>query len=228
MRLRLLLLFVLAAAIRTPAQTSPPERDFQIWTDTYLTIPVIMKQDGKTGKLSLVLTGTFRIGRNVSGPVDERIAVGLEFRANRFVTFTPSYLYRAGQPYAGRREFESRLRFDVGLEKKFGSFTIKDRNRIEHRFRNFRPDSTRYRNKFQLAVPVRRSGKEKFEWFVADEPYIEFQSRSWTRNEFSAGIIKKYSGNFSAEYFYMLQNNRGASFKYVHAVGITLKFKIDR
>lgn len=228
MRLRFYLLFCLAATIPTFAQTTPPERDFQIWNDTYLTVPISKKQDGKTDKLSLVLTGTLRIGRNVSSPVDERIAVGIEFRANRYLTFTPSYLHRADQPYAGRREFESRLRFDVGLEKKFGSFTIKDRNRIEHRFRNFRSDSTRYRNKFQLMIPFRRSGKQLFEWFVGDEPYYEFQSRAWTRNEFSAGIIKKYSKIFTAEYYYMLQNNRGASFKYVNAVGVTLKFKIDR
>ncbi len=228
MRLRIFFLSIISLTIPAIAQTSAPERDFQIWNDTYLTIPVLKKQDGKTSKLSVILTGTLRFGRNVTRPVDERVAVGLEFRANKYLTFMPSYLYRADQPFAGRHEYETRLRFDVGLEKKFDSFSIKDRNRIEHRFRNSRSDSTRYRNKFQVIIPFKRSGKEYFEWFVADEPFFEFQSKNWTRNEFSAGIIKKYSKTFSAEYFYMLQNNRGTSFKYVNAIGVTLKFKIDR
>lgn len=175
----------------------------------------------------MIFYGTLRFGRNLTHFVDERIGFGIELRANKYLTFTPSYIYRADQPFAGRKEYETRLRFDVGLEKKFKSFSIKDRNRIEQRFRNSRADSTRYRNKFQLIIPVKKDGKENFAPFVANEVYYEFQSKRLTRNEFSAGIAKKFNPHFTAEFFYLLQNNRGNILKYVNAIGVNLKFKID-
>lgn len=224
---RIAFLILAVFALSCAAQV-PPERDTQIWTDAYVTIPIIKKADKKTPKVSIVLVGTLRFGRNLSRPVDERIAAGLEFRVNRYLTLTPAYLYRADQPFAGRRESESRIRLDVGIERQFKAFSIKDRNRIEHRFRNSRSDSTRYRNKIQIAIPVKRNGKEIFAPFVADEPYFEFQLKKFTRNEFSAGISKKFSPTVSADFYYLLQNNRGFAFKYVNAFGIALKIKIDR
>lgn len=223
-----LIFFVFAMFALTCVAQTPPERDTQIWSDVNVTVPIIKKADKKTSRVSLVLSGTLRFGRNVSRQVDERISAGFEFRVNRYLTFTPAYLYRADQPYAGHREWESRIRLDVGLERQFKGFSIKDRNRIEHRFRNGRSDSTRYRNKILISVPVKRDGKELFAPFVADEPYLEFQSKKFTRNEFSAGISKKFTSAVSADFFYMLQNNRGNVLKYINAFGITLKIKIER
>lgn len=209
------------------SQTGPPERDFQSWNDLQISIPIKKSKDKKSERVSLVFYGTLRFGRNLSHLVDERIGIGVEFRLNKMFTFTPSYLYRADQPFEGRKEFENRLRFDVGIEKKYKNFSIKDRPRLEFRFRNSRSDSTRFRNKFQFSIPVKKENKEIFTPFVADEPFYEFQSKHWTRNEFSAGITKKFNKNVSADFYYLLQNNRGNSFKYVNALGISFKIKID-
>lgn len=221
--------FIIFLLFSTPifSQTTPPEKDVQIWNDTQISIPLIKSKDKKTDRVSLIFYGALRFGRNVTHLVDERIGVGFEFRVNKYLTLTPSYIYRADQPFEGRKEYENRIRFDVGLEKKFNNFTIKDRNRIEHRFRNSRSDSTRYRNKLQLTIPVKKDGKELFAPFIADEVFYEFQSKHFSRNEFSAGINKKFNPNFSAEFFYLLQNNRVNSFKYVNVFGVNLKIKID-
>jgi hypothetical protein len=209
------------------SQSSLPEKDFQLWNDTQISIPIIKSKDKTTERVSLVFYGTLRVGRNGRAFIDERIGVGFEYRFNKYLTFTPNVIYRAGQPVTGGKEYETRLRFDVGLEKKFKRVTLKDRNRIEQRFRNSRADSTRYRNKFQILFPIKKDNKEIFAPFIATEPFYEFQSKRWTRHELSFGISKKFSSHATAEFFYLLQNNRGNTLKYVNVAGVNLKFKID-
>jgi hypothetical protein len=231
---KLLFFFALVSlsAVNFFAQTSAPESDFQIWNDTQIAIPFVQtkdkKTDKKTDRVSLILYATFRTGENSKRFIDERFGAGFEFRVNKYLTLTPNVIYRAGQPVPRGREYETRLRFDVGLEKKFKSFSIKDRNRIEQRFRNSRSDSTRYRNKFTFTVPVMSGKEELFAPFVAVEPFYEFQSKHWTRNETTFGISKKFNKALTAEFFYLLQNNRGRALRYVNVAGINLKFKIDR
>ena len=116
---------------------------------------------------------------------------------NNHLTFSPSYLYRAGQPFAGRKEYEHRVRFDVTAENKWDKFSLKNRNRIEYRIRNSRSDSVRYRNKIDLQNShSQKTIKNFFHRFVADEPFYDFQAKYWTRNEFSAGISKDFKGKF--------------------------------
>lgn len=227
---KLLIIFALIcfSALNFFAQTPAPESDFQVWNDTQIAIPLVKSKDKKTERVSLIFYTTLRTGENSKRFIDERFGAGFEFRVNKYLTFTPNVIYRAGQPVTGGREYETRLRFDVGLEKKFNSFGIKNRSRIEQRFRNSRADTTRFRNKFTLTVPVNRNGKEIFAPFVATEPFYEFQSKHWTRNEFSVGISKKFNSSFTAEFFYLLQNNRGRTLRYVNVAGVNLKFKIDR
>lgn len=214
---------------RSFAQT-PPERDFQSWNDVQISFPLIKTKDKNNKeieKLSFFVGGTLRLGRNVLRPVDERVSAGLDVYLNKYVSLTPSYLYRAGQPFAGRKEYEHRLRFDVNLEKKWSSFALRDRNRVEYRIRNSRSDSVRYRNRIQLRIPVKQEGKEIFTSFVGTEPFYDFQAEQWTRNEFSAGINRKFSSYASGDFFYMLQSNRGNAFKTVNIIGVSLKFKVD-
>lgn len=209
------------------SQTALPEKDFQVWNETQVFVPLKKSKDKKTEQVSLIFYGLLRGAKYRNGLFDERIGVGFEFKIKPYLTLTPSYIYRAGQPLAGKKEYESRLRFDVQFEKKFRHFSLKDRSRVEHRFRNSKADSTRYRNKFQFTVPVKKGDKEIFAPFVATEPFYEFQSKHWTRNELSFGIGKKFNSNVSAEFFYLLQNNRGNTLKYVNVAGVNLKFKID-
>ena len=226
----LLFIFFLISNIFIFPQTTPPEDDFQFWNETTVSFPVIRKkisENKNVEKLAFFLNGNLRVGRNISRPVDERIGFGFDFFANEYLTFTPSYIYRAGQPYKGLKEYEHRVRFDLTLGKKWSSFSLRDRNRFEYRIRNARADSVRYRNKIQLSIPVKKENKEMFAPFVATEPFYDFRERKWTRNEFSVGIGKKFTNNFSADFFYLLQKNRSNILKTINAFGVNFKIKID-
>lgn len=220
---------LLCFTINSFSQTAP-EKDVQLWFDTQISFPLIKKRDKNNKeieKASFFITGVLRGGRNISHFVDERIGAGFDINVNNYVSISPSYLYRAGQPFAGRKEYEHRLRFDASFEKKWSSFSIKDRNRVEYRIRHSRSDSVRYRNKIQLKIPVRKNDQEIFAPFVAIEPFYDFGEKAWNRNEFSAGISKKFTSKASADFFYMLQSNRGNAFKRVNIIGVSLKFKVD-
>lgn len=227
----LVFVFFIFSVVPVFSQTSAPESDFQVWNESTVTVPLIKTKDsnGKdVEKLDVFFNGVIRFGNNVQNASDRRLGFGFNYKINKYLTFTPAYLYVAAQPAKnGRIDYESRLRFSLTAEKKFSKFTIRDRNMIEHRIRNSRSDSTRYRNRFQFLYPVKKDGKELFTPYVYDEVYYDFTEKEFTRNDISAGITKKFNDNFSADFFYLFRNSKGSTLKYVNAVGVNLKFKID-
>lgn len=225
-----LFVFFLLSNVLIKSQTTPPEDDIQFWSDASVSTPIYKTKNSKgenVEKIGFFFNGSLRVGRNVSRPVDERMGFGFDFFINKYLTFTPSYFYRAAQPYKGREEFEHRARLDFSVGKKWSSFSLRDRNRIEYRIRNSRSDAARYRNKIQLTVPVKKDNKEIFAPFAATEPFYDFREKKWMRNEFSVGIGKKFTDNFSTDFFYLLQNNRGNVLKTINAFGVNFKIKID-
>lgn len=216
------IVFLFLLIINVSAQ-SAPEIDNQFWSETTVSFPIKNTND----KLSVFVAGTLRTGQNFRHFTDERIGAGFEYKINKNISYSSSYLYRAGQPFKNRKEYEHRIRFDLTFENKWKKFSVKDRNRIEYRIRHSKKDSIRYRNKFQFKVPIKKDGKEIFAPYVADEPYYEFSVKQFTRNEFQVGISKKFNKDFSADFYYMLQNTKGNSFKYVNIAGVNLKFTVD-
>ena len=211
------------------AQSTVPETDFQIWNETVFSLPVLRTKDAKgkaVERLSLLLVTSLRLGQNRLAPVDERIGGGFDLVLNKYFNFAPTYVYVASQPGRGRRDFEHRIRFELGFSKKFEHFSIKDRNRIEYRVRNSHEDSVRYRNKFTFSVPVKRNGKELFTPFIADEPYYDFTAKHWSRNDLSPGISKKLSDKLTADFFYLWRHNRSGLPADIHAIGVNLKVKL--
>jgi hypothetical protein len=211
------------------AQTSESDSDFQVWNETKLVIPIKFDEDenGKrTDKVSFVLMGALRLGQNRLFPVERRVGLGLDIRLNNNFSLSPSYYYRNGEELRNRRDSEHRIRTDLTYERKWNSFSLKDRNRVEYRIRHSRGDSVRYRNKLTFKVPVRKDGKELFAPFAADEVFYDFRAGEWARNEFSVGISKKLSSTASADFFYVLRNNRSGTIRTINAVGVNLKFTI--
>ncbi|MBX7174365.1 MAG: DUF2490 domain-containing protein [Pyrinomonadaceae bacterium] len=207
-----------------------PKSDTQWWNDVTITKPLIKSKDSKGkefDRFSIFFNGTLRFGNHLKTAIDERVGFGFDIKVNHFLTLTPSYLYRSNKPNLSVREYESRFRFAATLEKKFAKFSIKDRNLIEYRMRNSHADSTRYRNKFTFTVPILKDKKELFAPFVADEPYYDFSIKHWSRNEFSAGITKKFTNNFTGDFYYLRQDNRSGTPKAVNAVGMSFKIKLD-
>lgn len=230
MRLILFNLILAFNFLQAYSQLTPPRNDSQFWNETQFIIPLKIDKDnhGKEfDRVALILTTTLRVGRNWQYLVDERIGFGFDFKVNKFLTLSPSYLYRADQPYIGKSERESRFRLAATLEKKFKYFSIKDKNLIEYRdrYRNV-ANSTRYRNKLIFSIPITKDKKEIFTPFISDEVYYDFSVKAWTRNEISAGITKKFNNFFSGDFFYLYQRNRGNTLKNINVAGINLKFRI--
>lgn len=226
-----LTLFLASLYVGTAVGQAAPDRtDFQVWTETTLVIPVIKETDAnqKTStKLSVFTFGTLRFGRNVSAAVDERIGAGFNWHIRKGVTYSSAYLYKFTEPVRGNRSYEHTIRFDLSLEKKWKNFSLKDRNRIEYRIRNNKPDSTRYRNKITAKFPVRRDGKEIFSPFIATEPFFDFTGSQFSSNEFSAGISKKWTKSFSTDIYYLNKVNRSGTPKYINAVGANFTVTLD-
>lgn len=213
------------------SQTAPTDdTDYQFWNETQLIFPLIKREDDSgepTEKLSLFLNGNLRVGRNIRHPVDERIGFGFDYKHNKYVSFTPSYLYIAQQPAAGMKQYESRLRFAVNLENSWEKFSVDDRNLVEYRFRNNSADSARYRNRLRFLYPVKKDIKELFVPFVANEIFYDFQESTFSRNEFSVGISRKLNPNVTTEFFYLLQINRSGSPKQLNVFGVNLRIKVN-
>jgi hypothetical protein len=230
MKFSFLILFfafsVSAAFSQTP---TPPDSDFQFWHETQLNFPLVTGKDSKgknVDRVSFFLSGALRVGRNYRRPVDERVGFGFDFRVNKFLTLTPAYLYRAGQPYLNRKEFESRFRMAATLGKSWTKFSVRNRNLLEYRLRNSRSDSVRYRNRTQLSVPVRKNDREIVAPFVSNEVFYEIRDNVWTRNELILGISRKLNANASADFFYLYQRNRDRILRNLNALGVNLKFTI--
>lgn len=231
MKKYIILLAILFATVTCHYSQEPDEGDIQFWNETKIYFKPITKKDGEGKKqkyISPFLMGTIRIGQDVRHFVSERIGVGFDVQLNKYFKLTPSYYYIAEQPTKNKKSIEHRLRIEITGEKKWEKFSISNRNRVEHRLRHGRDDSTRYRNKTKLAYQIKnKDGNEIITPFVADEPYYDFSKEEWSRNEFSVGFGKKFTKKTSADFFYMLQNNTGNTLKRVNIFGVNLKFSID-
>lgn len=227
-----LLLFIVYFCISPVfAQISETDStDNQLWHETQLNFSLIKNEDdsGKTiDKLSFFINGNVRVGRNIRHLIDERIGFGFDYKYNKYVSFTPSYLYITQQPTAGVKQYESRVRFAVNLEKGWNKFSLGDRNLVEYRSRNNRADSVRYRNRLRFLYPIKKNKKELFVPFATNEIFYDFQAKTFSRNEFSVGISRKLSPNVTTDLFYLLQTNKSGSPKQLNVFGVNLKIKFD-
>ncbi len=210
------------------AGQSGSDSDFQVWNETTFSIPFIRgtEKAKPVDRVSLLLLGTVRLGQNRLYPVDRRIGAGIDVRINKYFTFSPTYLYRYSEAVRDRGSFEHRIRFDLTAEKKFKHFSLRDRNRVEYRMQHSRSDFVRYRNKVSLRVPVKKDEKEIFAPFVANEFFYSSADKSWSSNEFSAGIGLKLRQNTSAEFFYVYRTNDTGSIRQIHGIGANFKIVI--
>ena len=215
MRLKLIAVFFLIFCCFTPlyAQTviDDQSEDTQFWNETQIIFPMRDRAD-------LMFFGVLRMGRDLARPVDERGGAGVAFKANRFLTIIPTWLYVAQQPTATSKNIEHRLVFNATFKFSLGKFAFTDRNLIERRLRNGRDDFAIYRNRLQIDRPA-NIGSFKFRVFVADEVWYDSLQNAWTRNRASAGIIKQFSPRFTAEFFYLRQNDGRARPGDAHVIG---------
>lgn len=211
---------VLVGGNLATAQTTPPQDDNQFWNEVQLIKALDKKND-------LIVIGVLRLGQDLNRPVDERIGAALAFKPNKYLTVAPTYLYVDQQPFPGRRISEHRLILNVTGKFNLGKFLFTDRNLIERRVRHDSRDFTVYRNRLQIDHPA-KIGNFSFKPFVADEVWYSTQTSNsrnlgWFRNRISAGIIKQFNQRFSAEFFYLRQQDGISRPGDVHAMGTLFK-----
>jgi hypothetical protein len=215
MRLKIIAVFFLILNSVTPSFAQnvidDDREDTQFWNETQIIVPMSDRAD-------LMFFGVLRMGRDLARPVDERGGVGVALKTGKFLTIIPTWLYVAQQPAAARKSIEHRLIFNATLKFSLGKFAFTDRNLIERRLRNGREDFTMYRNRLQIDHPA-SLGPFKFRVFVADEAWYDSLQNAWIRNRVCAGITKQFSRRFSADIFYLRQNDGRARPGDAHVIG---------
>lgn len=214
----LLLLVCGGSWTQAHAQTPRPRDDTQVWTDVQLAVPIHKQVD-------FVLTGTVRFGRDVSRPVDERIGFGFSYKAGKYLTLAPSYVYIRAQPFQGRNTSEDRLIFAATLRAPLGKFTLSDRNQFERRYRHAQGVSERYRNRLQIEHPF-KIGDTQLNWYIADEIQYDWAVDDWSRNRFTIGVSRKFNKYFTNDLYYLRQSD-GRSFPGdLNVIGTAFKFRL--
>jgi hypothetical protein len=210
-----LLLFVLSGV--TSAQIVD-QTDNQFWSDVQFAVPM-------TKDIDFNMLGTFRLGRDISRPVDERIGLGFTFRFGQHVIIAPNYQYIGTQPVRNRRGWESRLSLPVTLRFNLGKFRLSDRNLFERRIRNPGITSTRYRNRLQVEHPVGPK-KLNLSLYIADEVFYDWSINRWVRNRFTVGGSKVFNKHLTQDFYYLRQNDGVAVPGDLNVIGTTLRVKL--
>jgi len=206
------------------------DNDLQFWNENTIVVPAIKRtKDGKKSDfVNLLILQTNRIGGNGFQPIDERIGLGADVIVNKYLTLTPSYLYRASRVLPTIWIYENRVRFDATVGYSWKNFGIKNRNRIERRIINSLPDATRYRNRTTVRIPIKRNDKPRFDVFATMEPFYSVTTKTWPSYEFASGISAHLSEPITAEFFYMHRGEIQFLPQTVNAFGINLKIRIGK
>lgn len=198
------------------------ETDFQIWNDTQFIVPLTKKKDW-----NLVLWTFGRFGDNVSTTTDARFGGLITKRVNKYVTLGGGYLYRYSNPTFRQKRYESRYlglaTFTVPLDKKW---TVINRNLVQYEDRYSRPNATVLRNRAWVKREV-TVAKKKIEPFVSFETFYDFRLKDFARFRTQAGISHKFNNKFSADFYYVRQDETGNRTRPGTLNGIGTSFRVN-
>lgn len=221
---KLLLVIGLCFAFSANAfsQTETFDTDFQVWNDTQFIVPLTKKKDW-----NFVLWTFGRFGDNVSRATDARIGGLITKRINKYATVGGGYLYRYSNPTFRRSRYESRYlglaTFTAPLDKKW---TLVNRNLYQYESRYLRPNATVVRNRLWLKREV-TAAKKKIEPFVSFETFYDFQLERFARFRTQAGVSHKFNAKFSADFYYVRQDETGNGTRPGTLNGIGTSFRVN-
>ncbi len=193
--------------------------DSEFWTAIQVAVPLGDKTD-------LILSGSFRVGRDFSHPVYENVGGTILFRLGRHFTVAPFYQFVATQYYPGVHTFESRLAVSGTASFPWKRIVLSDTQVFEERFREL-GNSSRYRNRVQVEWPFTFRGAE-CRLFAADEVFYDWRLDAWNRNRLYLGGGRRFSPRWGLDLFFLKQNSRFSAPRDINAVGVTLRIKVDR
>lgn len=220
-------LFFSAAGSFAQNSASPPpfERDFQIWNDTQIIVPLDKKKDW-----NFTLWTFGRVGNDVKTVTDTRIGGLVSKKANKYATIGGGILYRYSNPTFRRKQYETRylgfVNLTVPLSKKF---VLLNRNLVQYENRYSRPNSTVIRNRFWVKREI-IVAKKKIEPFASFEQFYDLRANAFVRNRIQTGVTRKFNSTFSADFFYVRQNEGGKGTRpgSLNGIGTSFRFNISR
>ena len=208
-------------ALSGVAQTTY-DADFQLWNDTQFIVPLNKKKD-----LNAVIWIFGRFGNNVKTTTDVRIGGLITKKINKYVTIGGGYLYRYSNPTFTRKRYESRYlgiaTLTVSLNKKW---TLVNRNIYQYEDRYSRPNASVVRNRVWLKREV-TVAKKKIEPFVSFETFYDFRLKGFARFRTQGGFSHKFNPKFSADFYYVRQDETGNRTRPGTLNGIGSSFRVN-
>lgn len=209
-----ILLAILLACLGSRAfaqRRDDPQRDSQIWPDTTISIKL-------DEKLTLVMFGTIRFGRDDSAAVSHQAGIGISRRFFPKLSGGVHYRFIKNEPTPNRLSTEHRLWGELTPRTalKFG-VNLSDRNRMEWRNINDKV-SWRYRNRLQLERPL-NLGEFKLTPYVSGETMYDTRFRTWNRSQVYVGARIPIAKHVTFDGFYMRQWDARALPGFLHVIG---------
>ncbi|MDD2690135.1 MAG: DUF2490 domain-containing protein [Candidatus Omnitrophica bacterium] len=190
--------------------------DFQVWHTE--------NQEVKVNKKSkITFEEEFRWGDDASEFYYHHYDAGLVHSLNKHLDLGINYR-QVYEKKSGEFKVENRPHVNAILKYDLYGFKLDDRNRLEYRHFDYQADSWRYRNKFSVKFPWKFTGLE-IQPYLADEIFLDFQNKAFSRNRFYSGITMSFTKNLKGEIYYLLQSSRSKDI-WTHANVLGTKLKL--
>ncbi len=192
------------------------DHDFQVWNTDVEEFKV--NKDAK-----IALEQEFRWGNNASEFYYQHYDIGFFYNLRKWLNIGGGYRH-VYELKKGKFKVENEPYVTATLLWGLLGFKFDDRSRIEYRHFDYQADSWRFRNKFTVKLPWKFT-KLEIQPYLADEIFLDFQNKAFSRNRFSVGLAINLTKNLKAEMYYLLQSSRSAN-KWVDANVLGTKVKL--
>lgn len=194
------------------------DHDNQLFNDVQLTVHVSKKVD-------LLLTTTYRFGKNVSRFNEGRIGSAIVLKPNAHFSTAAGYTFIEARNSAGHFGTEHRYHISGTYKTAFKSIGISHRSQYEYRVRSS-GHSWRYRPliSFERSLPETFLSKSKI--FLTDEPFYDSKTGRFSRNRVSVGLRKAFNHHFTMDIYYLRQNDGVTVPGDLHVLGTSWKFSL--
>lgn len=175
------------------------DADFQVWNSEI--------QEKKINKETKVtLEEEFRFGDDANDFYYHHYDAGFVYSFNKNIDLGINYR-QVYEKKKGKFKTENRPHINAALKHDLFGCKIEDRNRLQYRHFDYQGDLWQYRNKFTIKLPWKFTGIE-IQPYLADEIFLDFQNRAFSRNRFYSGFAITPARNWKAEIYYLLQSSR--------------------
>lgn len=191
--------------------------DFQVWETNVEEVKI-------NNKSKIILEEEFRFADDANDFFYHHYDGGYVYTVNKFLDLGLNYRQVYEKKQGKKFKQENRPHINAFLKYDLFGFGLEDRSRLEYRHFGYKPDSFRYRNKFTIKSPWKFT-KFKIQPFIADEIFLVFYNKAFTRNRFSSGVSANITKNIKGEVYYLLQSNReGKTWEQSNVLGAKIKF----